>query len=166
MTRGPRLAAALAVTAGALIASACESRKPEPSGIGRWRFTKSVRGDVKDGVCQPTELTDGRKATWCFALPPYKVANRAAEVDLYFNGSDAKAPLIEIQLKIRGCVEQDLDRWMRATYGVPIETKATRAYWKNSFLWAAAMMPSEPGRCVVHLLPLSEAAEIARIQQR
>ncbi|MBA3396696.1 MAG: hypothetical protein H0T89_28955 [Deltaproteobacteria bacterium] len=145
---------------------ACEGRKPEPSGIGRWRFTKSVKADAKEGVCQPTELTDGRKATWCFALPPYKVANRTADVDLYFNGTADDSPLIEIQLKIRGCVEDDLDRWMRSVFGPPIETKPTRGYWKNSFLWAAAMMPSEPGRCLVHVLPLSEAAEIARIKER
>jgi hypothetical protein len=40
-----------------------------------------------------------------------------------------------------------------------------RGYWKNAFLWAAALMPSEPGRCLVHFLPLSENAEIARIKQ-
>lgn len=149
-----------------VVAGGCEGRKPEPSGIGKWRFTKSVRGDAKDGVCQPTELTDGRKATWCFAMPPYKIAGRNADVDLYFDGADDQARLIEIQLKVRGCVEDDLDRWMRATFGLPIETKATRSYWQNSFMWVAAMMPSEPGRCIVHLLPLSEAAEIARIKQR
>ena len=54
---------------------------------------------------------------------------------------------------------------MRQNFGVPVESKATRAYWKNSFLWAAALMPSEPARCVVHFLPLSENAEIERIKQ-
>jgi len=145
---------------------ACEAKKGEPTGVGRWRFGHSVRGDAKDGVCQPTELTDGRKATWCFAMPPYKIANRTAEVDLYFNGTDDTAPLIEIQLKVRGCVEDDLDRWMRSVFGPPIETRPTRGYWKNAFMFAAALMPSEPGRCVVHFLPHSEAAEIARIKSR
>jgi hypothetical protein len=146
--------------------AACSERKPEFAGVGQWRFTKTVRADAKAGVCQPTELTDGRKATWCFALPPYKIAKRVAEVDLYFNGTDDKAPLIEIQLKVRGCVEQELDTWMRQSFGAPIETQATRAYWKNSFLWAAALMPAEPGRCIVHFLPLTEAGEIARIKQK
>jgi hypothetical protein len=149
-----------------VLALGCEAPKPEPSGIGRWRFGHSVKKHARDGVCQPTELTDGRKATWCFAMPPYKIANRTAEVDLYFLGSDDEAPLIEIQLKVRGCVEDDLDRWMRKAFGPPIDTRPTRGYWKNSFLWAAALMPSEPGRCVVHLLPLSEQAEIERIKSR
>ena len=33
---------------------------------------------------------------------------------------------------------------MRTAFGPPIETKSTRGYWKNSFLWAAALLPSEP----------------------
>jgi hypothetical protein len=33
-------------------------------------------------------------------------------------------------------------------------------------MWVAALMPSEPGRCLVHFLPLSETAEIARIQAK
>ncbi|HSR98933.1 MAG TPA: hypothetical protein VLM79_17875, partial [Kofleriaceae bacterium] len=76
------------------------------------------------------------------------------------------AKLIEIQLKVRGCHEDELDQWMRSALGPPIETRSTRAYWKNSFLWAAALLPSEPGRCLVHLLPLSENGEIDRIKQK
>jgi hypothetical protein len=151
------------------LAGGCERKQPEVAGIGKWRFTTSTLKDAMAstvGVCQPTELTDGRKATWCFQMPPYKVANRTAEVDLYFDGTEPSSKLIEIQLKVRGCVEQDLESWMRAAFGPAIETKATRGYWKNSFLWAAALMPSAPGRCTVHLLPLSENAEIERIKQR
>ncbi len=177
MTRALLLVALLA---------ACEGRKSEPSGLGHYKFGTTTRANVHDGVCQPTELTDGRKAVWCFALPPIKVGKRVAEVDAYFLGSDpaalpetatkeqvdafkeqqAKLPLIELQLKIRGCSEDELDRWMRERFGPPIETKSTRQYWKNSFLWAAAFMPSEPGRCVVHFLPLSENAEIERLKQK
>ena len=141
------------------------SREPEVSGIGRWRFTHTTLHDVHEGVCQPTDLTDGRKGTWCFALTPIKVGGRSADVDLYFLGNEPTAQLIEIQLKVRGCHEDELDQWMRSALGPPIETRSTRAYWKNSFLWAAALLPSEPGRCLVHLLPLSENAEIDRIKQ-
>lgn len=144
----------------------CEKKKAEPSGVGKWRFTKSVRADAKQGVCQPTELSDGRKATWCFALPPYKIGDSIAEVDLYFLGTHDQAPLIEIQLKVRGCVESELEQWMRTGFGPPYETKAGRAFWKNSHLWAAALLPSEPGRCLVHFLPLSENSEIERIKLR
>jgi hypothetical protein len=31
-------------------------------------------------------------------------------------------------------------------------------------MWIAAMMPSEPGRCLVHLLPIDEGSEIERIK--
>lgn len=168
------------------VLAACEGRKAEPSGIGHLRFGTTTRANIHEGVCQPTELTDGRKATWCFALPPIKVGKRVADVDACFLGTEPpalpedatkqqkderkaaleKLPLIEVQLKIRGCDEDELDRWMRERYGPPIESKSTREYWKNSFLWAAALMPSEPSRCLVHFLPLSENAEIERLKQK
>lgn len=144
---------------------ACKGKAPEPSGVGPWTFTRSTLGDVKGGLCQPADLNDGRKGTWCFAQTPFRIGGSTAEVDLYFLGSEKTAKLIEIQLKVRGCHEDALDQWMRAAFGPPIETRSTRSYWKSSFLWAAAMMPSEPGRCLVHLLPLSENAEIDRIKQ-
>ncbi len=149
---------------GLWLATGCETKAPEFAGIGKYRFTKTTLADVKEGRCDPTELSDGRKATWCFALTPYKVANRVAEIDLYFAGTEQTAPLIEIQLQVRGCIEQDLETWMRTNFGPPIETRNARAYWKNSVLWAAALMPSEVGRCRVHFLPLTETAEIARIK--
>jgi hypothetical protein len=177
---------ALVLIAALAAAPACEGRKAEPSGLGKYRFGTTTRANVRDGVCQPTELTDGRKAVWCFGLTPIKVGKRVAEVDAYFLGSDPpplpdsatkeqvaelkKAqealPLIELQLKIRGCVEDEVDRWMRERFGPPIESRSTRQYWKNSFLWAAAFLPSEPSRCVIHFLPLSENAEIERLKQK
>jgi hypothetical protein len=180
------LAAAVMLLAGAVPFLGCEGRKPEPSGLGKYRFGTTTRAQVHDGVCQPTELTDGRKAVWCFGLTPIKVGKRVAEVDAYFLGSEPPPlpddatkedvaerkklqeglPLIELQLKVRGCVEDEVDRWMRERFGPPIETKSTRQYWKNSFLWAAAFLPSEPGRCVIHFLPLSENAEIERLKQK
>jgi hypothetical protein len=155
------LAAAAVLVAAA---GACDRKDPEFAGLGKWRFTHTTLADVKEGICQPTDLSDGRKATWCFALTPMHLAKRNAEVDLYFLGTDPTAKLIEIQLKVRGCLENELDQWMRHSFGPPIETKGTRGYWKNSFLWAAALMPSEPGRCLVHFLPLSEQSEIDRIK--
>jgi hypothetical protein len=144
---------------------ACTGRDPEYDGIGTWRFPRTTLKDITGGLCQPADLSDGRKATWCFAQQPIWIGGRRAEIDLYFLGTAPSAKLIEIQLKIRGCREDELDRWLRATFGPPIQTRATRGYWKNSFLWAGALMPSEPGRCLVHLLPLSENAEIDRIKQ-
>jgi len=148
----------------ALALAACDSKPPEFSGVGPWRFGRSTLDHVKGGVCQPTDLSDGRKATWCFAQTPFKVGKSIAEVDLYFLGAEKTAPLIEIQVKVRGCHEDEVDQWMRTAFGAPIDNKSNRGYWKNSFLWAAALLPSEPGRCLVHFLPLSENAEIERIK--
>jgi len=149
---------------------ACEAKKGQPSGIGRWRVggaNPTVRKDAKDGICSKEDTSaSGRPVTWCHSLPPIKVANRTASVDLYFNGHADDAPLIEVQLNIRGCVENDLDRWLRGVLGVPIETVEKRAYWKNDFMWVGAIMPSDPGKCRVHILPLSETAEIERIKAK
>lgn len=147
-----------------LLLVACDSKAAEYTGVGPYRFTHTTRKDIHDGVCQPTDLSDGRKATWCFALPPFKVGKSNADVDLYFLGTEPTAPLIEIQLKVRGCHEDEVESWMRQAFGPPAESKSKVAYWQNSFLWAAALMPSEPGRCLIHFLPLSEASEIARIK--
>ena len=165
---------------------ACD-RRGEPRGLGPYQFGKMTRAQVHKGICQPTELTDGRKAVWCFALPPIKVGKRIADVDAYFLGSDppalpdsatkeqvdafkdaqSKLPLIELQLKVRGCDEYETEQWMSQRFGKPApESKPTRKYWYNSFLWAAAFLPSEPGRCVIHFLPLSENAEIERLKQK
>jgi hypothetical protein len=148
----------------AFAAAACEGKPPEPSGVGKWRFAHTTLADVKDGICQPTDLSDGRKGTWCFAQIPFKIVKSTAEVDLYFVGGEKTAPLIELQLKVRGCHEDEVEQWMRGAFGPPLESKSSRVYWKNSFLWAAAMLPSEPGRCVIHFLPLSEGGEIERIK--
>jgi hypothetical protein len=159
------LLGAIALAGLVWVAGACSGREPEVSGVGRWRFTHTTLRDVNEGICQPTDLSDGRSGTWCFALTPFKIGGRSADVDLYFLGTEKTARLIEIQLKVRGCHEDELDQWMRSSLGPPIETRSTRGYWKNSFLWAAALLPSEPGRCLVHFLPLSENAEIDRIKQ-
>ena len=147
-----------------LVLAACGSSEPEYTGVGPYRFKHTTRKDIHDGVCQPTDLSDGRKATWCFALPPFKIGKSNAEVDLYFLGTEPTAPLIEIQLKVRGCHEDEVESWMRQAFGPPVESKSKVGYWQNAFLWAAALMPSEPGRCLIHFLPLSEASEIARIK--
>jgi hypothetical protein len=152
------------------LVSACSQKPAEPNGIGNYRFGHTTAGSIHDGNCMPSTLTDGRNAIWCMALPPIKVGKRVAEVSTYFlldaQHTKETAPLIEIQLQVRGCVEDEAERWMRERFGPPIETKSTREYWKNSFLWAAAFLPSEPGRCLIHILPLSENAEIDRLKMQ
>ena len=149
-----------------VVLAACGSGTPDEfAGIGKWRFDRSTLADAKEGRCDPTKLSDGRQATWCYALTPLKIAGRAANVDLYFNGTQPDSPLIEIQLQIRGCREDDLVGWMRTNFGEQVGQRDKRFYWQNKYLWAAAFAPDEPGRCTVHFLPLSEASEIARLKE-
>ncbi len=185
MTRGPGVTALLLAMSCVAITGCNEGKRGELRGLGPYRFGVTTRAQLKSGVCQPTELSDGRKAVWCFALPPIKVGKRTADVDAYFLGTDPplldsnptqeqlearraeleKLPLIEVQLKIRGCDERELEQWLREHLGPAApESKGTRLYWHNSFFWAAAFMPSEPGRCILHMLPTSETSEIERLK--
>jgi hypothetical protein len=130
-------------------------------------FGHTTFGNIHDGNCQPTDdVGGGRKGTWCTLLPPIKVGTKVADVDAYFLGTEKTAPLIELELKVRGCVEDEADRWMRERFGPPYKTKSTREYWQNSFLWAAAELPTEPAKCVIRFLPASEYQEIARLEAK
>jgi hypothetical protein len=188
-----RSLAVVVVLAGAL--GACKRHKSEPNGLGSYRFGHTTLATLNNNPnmtsqmshCEPTELSDGRKATWCYALNPIKVGDRTADVDAYFLGSEppllaagatedqknerlaqlGKMPLIEVQLKIRGCIETQVEQWMRQRYGGALpESKGTKVFWLNSFMWAMAELPSEPGRCVVHMLPATETSEITRLKSK
>lgn len=142
------------------------SREPDFSGVGPWSVTKTQRKDAT-GICQPTELSDGRPGTWCFKQKPFGIGVRepkAAAVDLYFLGKEPTAPLIELQLNVRGCDEEDIEAWLRKNFGGPYERRGTRAFWKTKNMFLAAFLPQEPGRCVLRMLPLSEGSEIERIK--
>jgi len=164
--------AALVIAAGLALAGGCKKERGDYSGLGPWRFTTTTLKQALDSrtalgpICQPTTLTDGRKATWCFNMPAIKVGRGTGEMDLYFDGTAPEAKLIEIQIKVRGCREDDVDHWMRLNFGPPFEQKSTRSYWKNKYLWAAALLPESTAVCRVHFLPLSENAEIERLKQK
>lgn len=161
--RAPAPGLMAALTLGGLLSlSGCE-RHPEFSGVGPWSVTKTRRKDAT-GICQPTELPDGRAGTWCFRQKPFGIAKKAAEVDLYFAGNEPSAPVIELQLKIRGCIEEDVEVWLRQNFGAPTEQRANRMYYRTSKMFLAAFLPQDPGRCVLRMFPLSEGAEIERIK--
>lgn len=159
-----RWLAAVALALAATAVAACDAND-DYTGVDKWKFGHSVRGDVKSGRCDPTTLEDGRSATWCYLLPPYKIAGKVAELSLYFLGTGDDAPLIEIQLQVHGCVEDDVVAWMRTGFGAQVAEKPKRAYWENRYLWAAAFLPDEPGRCTIHFLPRTELGEINRLRR-
>jgi len=183
-------ALAIATLAAATLAACKDTQREQVNGLGMYRFGRTTRADLRSNgaaQCQPTELSDGRKATWCFALTPIKVGKRSAEVDAYFLGAEppllpegatedqinarraelAKLPLIELQLKIRGCDEQETEQWLRQRYGgADADSKGTHLYWHNDFQSIVAELPSDPGRCVIHLLPASETGEVTRLKAK
>lgn len=79
-----------------------------------------------------------------------------------------KMPLIEVQFKVRGCVESEAEQFLRERFGPPDvkQSKGALTVWQNPFMWVGAFIPSEPGRCLIHFLPMSEAAEIERIKAK
>lgn len=147
-------------------------KKPEPSGIGPYTVTRTKLGDVTQGRRMPTVLDDGRNATWISELPGFMIGGARTEVHLYFDGNQDTSKLIEIQLQVRGCEEDVLDRWMSDKFGPTTDRrqnvagKPDAAFWKSSVMFAVAEFPHEGGRCAVHMVPLSEGAEIARLHAK
>ena len=145
-----------------LLVAGCEQKK-QPAGIGPYHVKKLTLGKA-GGRCDPTDLPDGRKGMWCYALPSLGVAGMKAEPSLYFGSSDPGAPVIEIQLQIAGCKEGPLAQWMRSNFGAPVEERSTKAFWENANVYVVGELPAEPGRCLVRVLPKSEKAEYERLQ--
>ena len=152
-----------AILVAAVALAACKSPEPGYDGIGVWGVTRTTLKDAT-GRCEPTDLPGGRKGTWCFAQKAIKIAGATAEVDLYFDGTEPGAKLVEEQLKIRGCREEGLLTKLRELFGASFATKGPAVFWQNRYAFVAAIAPSEPGQCLVRVLPLSEKDEIAKIQ--
>ncbi len=154
---------ACAMAIGVVAVAACDGGRSGYSGIGAYRVGKTTLKDAP-GRCEPTDLPDGRKGTWCFMQPPVGVAGRPADVDLYFLGTEPSAPVIEIQLQVRGCDEEAVKSWLRTNFGAPFEDTPRWAAWRNKHVYVIGELPSEPGRCLVRLLPRSEQAEFDRLK--
>lgn len=151
--------------AAALALAACGPDKPQYAGIGPYSVTRT-RLKHAPGRCEPTDLPDGRKGTWCFANPQLGIAGKPADVDLYFLGTEPDAPLVELQLQVRGCREDALSLYLRKSFGDPAEDHGTWALWKNPNVVVIGLLPSEPARCLVRVFPHSEQAEIDRVKAK
>lgn len=152
---------ALAVAVAATLAG-CQD-KPQFAGVGPWHVKRTKLRDAT-GRCEPTELADGRKGTWCFGQPGIRLGGQDASVDLYFLGTEPSAPVIEIQLQFRGCREEQLAGWLHTTFGAPFEQRGARELFRNPGAFVVADLPSAAGRCLVRLLPRSETAELERLR--
>ena len=135
------------------------------SGIGPYRVGHTKLKHAR-GRCEPTDLPDGRKGTWCYLNPTLGIAGRPADVDLYFLGTEPDAPVIEIQLQVRGCDEGGTKAWLQTSFGAPFVDSPTWSAWRNKHVYVIGELPSDPGRCLVRLLPRSEEAEFERLKAK
>lgn len=151
------------LAAAALVVAACKSPKPEYDGLGVWKVTRTTLKDAT-GHCDPTDLPDGRKGSYCFMQQPLDIAGSTADVDLYFAGTDPNSQLIEEQLKLHGCREEPTLAFLSKLFGTPLATKGAKVFWQNHYVFVAAIAPSEPAQCLIRIFPLSEKSEIAKVQ--
>jgi hypothetical protein len=149
---------------GCLALAACDSPKPEYDGIGAWKVTKTKLRDAT-GACEATDLPDGRKGTYCSNQNPIKLAGAMTEIDLYFDGTEPGANLIEEQLKVRGCHEEATLAFLRKLFGTPSGTKGAKVFWDNRYVTVVAIAPDLPAQCTIRVFPRSEIAEIAKAKQ-
>jgi hypothetical protein len=152
-----------ALVLGVLGVVACASPPPEYDGIGIWKVSKTTLKDAT-GRCEPTDLPDGRKGSFCFGQTPIKLAGAMTEIDLYFDGTEPTSKLIEEQLKVRGCREEQTLAFLRRLFGQPSDTKGAKVFWQNRYVFVVATAPSEPAQCLIRLFPLSEKSEIEKMK--
>ncbi len=145
------------------VVAACSSAPAQPAGVGEWDVTRTTLADAS-GRCDPIDLEDGRKGTWCSFQPALKVGAQTAAIDLYFGGADPASPVIEIQLQVKACRTEDFHAWMKTSFGNPLEFKGTRFLWENRYLMIAADMPGSASRCTARIFPRAEQAMYDRIK--
>ena len=143
----------------ALVVVAACSRETEHAGIGKYRVDNLTLG-MANGRCDPTDLPDGRKGTWCYGQPKLGLAGMNADVDLYFLGTTPASPVIEVQFQIAGCKEEKLLSWIKTNFGAPVEDRGTKAFWEKRTLYLVAELGP---RCLLRMLPKSEEAEFKRL---
>jgi hypothetical protein len=142
----------------------CNSPPPEYDGIGIWKVSRTTLKDAT-GRCEPTDLPDGRKGSYCFGQAPLKLAGATTDIDLYFDGTAPTSKLIEEQLKVHGCREEPTLTFLRKVFGEPSGTKGAKVFWQNHYAVVVAVAPSEPAQCLIRVFPLSEVSEIEKAKQ-
>lgn len=163
--RGVALATAALAATALLFLPGCDRRDRSYAGIGTYQVGKTTLADAS-GRCEPTELPDGRKGTWCYLQPALTIASRPADVDLYFLGETPDAPMIELQLDVRGCEPDRLSLWLRERFGAPRTSTPTWSAWENRKLYLIAESPTDTSRCLIRVLPRSEQAEFERLRTK
>jgi hypothetical protein len=145
-----------------VIAFAGCKRERQLSGVGPWNVNRTQLRDAT-GRCVPDDSPEG-KGMYCFGQKPMGIRGMVVDLDLFFGGTEPDAKLIEIQMKVGGCDDEQLYGWMQTNFGKPVEDRGSHKLWKSTFLWAVAAMPraDEPGRCLVRHIPAREKSRFDR----
>lgn len=141
-----------------LVLAACK-KEPELGGVDKWHVDRTKLSDAT-GRCMPEDLGGGRQGAYCFGQRAIGIAGMPVDLDLYFDGTEPDAQIVEIQMKIGGCQPEGIESWMRKNFGAAYDQKGNRFAWKNRVVSALGYLPlaDEPGRCLVRILPVREQA--------
>ena len=147
------------------VLAACGDKKDkEHVGVKKLKVTtttlKDTREPTPEGRCLASDLTDGRKGTWCTGLVGMKVRDNSAKIDLWFEGEAADSKIVEIQLIVGACKQESLQAWLTTEFGAWKSLDENQARWENENLLMAAFLPLADDKltCIVRMFPTREKA--------
>ena len=134
-------------------------KQAEASGVGPYHFghTDARQRSTTASASRPSSPTAARRrgASRCRRSRSASASPRSTRTSSARADNDRAADRVPAQSpRLRRGRGRAVDA--RAVRSADRE-QATREYWKNSFLWVGAFLPSEPGRCIDSL-----AAAVAR----
>jgi len=136
-------------------------QKQEINGLGPYVLneTKLEYGQQRSR-CQP----DG-DITWCFGAPPIKVGTQPATVDLYFNGHENSALLIEIALRVRSCKADEIDGALTQALGPASESRDKLRFWKGKAAFVSAKLRASGVSCEINFVDPKDQKRIESLEQ-
>ena len=134
----------------------CGRKEPEINGIGQWVLLKTQMREAP-GFCNPDEIT------FCSSNGAVPIGDQAADVGLYFQGSEPTAPLVEIGLSVRRCDPDKLARALIEVLGEPNVRKHNHYLWRGELALVAGQMPSTGRRCEVSFVTTKDKKRVAEL---
>lgn len=144
-----------------LALGACEKEK-QYDGIGSWHISKSKLKDHGGATCQ----MDEGGVNWCPTYEKIDLGGQQASLDLYFDGKEDDAPLVEILLAVNRCQASPLGRALRKKLGDPKEDRGAVKVWSQEEAVIVATLPREDGTCEVSFLGPKQKERIAELKAR
>lgn len=149
------------VVALSVAAFACKKEEQVIDGVGDYHLGKTVEKDVKHGRCTPQDSG----LNWCAHLPRLQVAEQAADVHLYFEGSEPTAKLVEILLSINACKSRPVQLQFEHELGPAQESVAGQLIWRSKAAVIVAQLDLPDGRCELNFVAPTDAKRIAELTE-